>query len=122
VVMSPASKAYMDMKYDTSTPLGQNWAGYITVQTGYSWDIVAQAGLSESSILGIEAPLWTETIVTSDNIEYMAFPRLPGYAEIAWSPATGRNWTEYKVRLGSHGSRMTNMGINFFHSTEITWQ
>jgi len=123
VVMSPASKAYLDMKYTRQTKLGQTWAGLITVQTGYSWDPATQiAGLSESSILGVEAPLWTETIITHSDIDYMTYPRLPGYAEIGWSPATGRNWTEYKVRLGAHGPRFTAQGINFYVSPEVPWQ
>ena len=33
VLMSPANKAYLDMKYDESTPYGLTWAGYIEVRT-----------------------------------------------------------------------------------------
>ena len=55
----------------------------INVQTGYSWDPATQiSGLAESNIVGVEAPLWTETIITSADIDYMTYPRLPGYAEI----------------------------------------
>jgi len=72
--------------------------------------------------VGVEAPLWTETIVTMDDIEYMLFPRLPGYAEIAWSPVTGRSWDEYKVRLGNHGPRMKAMGIDYYPSKKVTWK
>jgi len=62
VIMSPASKAYLDMKYDPSTPLGQDWAGYIAVKEAYTWDPASQvAGVLESDVLGLEAPLWTET-------------------------------------------------------------
>ena len=28
-------------------------------------------------MLGIEAPLWSETVTNMDEIEYMTFPRLP---------------------------------------------
>ena len=73
-------------------------------------------------MLGVEGPLWGETIITTSDIDQLDWPRLTGLAEIGWSPTTGRNWTEYKVRLGSQSSRLTNMGINFFHSTEVTWQ
>ncbi len=123
VIMSPAQKAYLDMKYYNNTPLGLTWAGLINTQTAYEWDPnTIVSGVSGSSVLGVEAPLWTETIVTMADIEYMVFPRLAGHAEIGWSPATGRNWTEYKVRLGSHGPRLTNMGINFFADPIVPWQ
>ena len=123
VLMSPANKAYLDMKYYRRTSLGQTWAGLINTQTGYEWDpATIVSGVSASSVLGVEAPLWTETIVTMADIEYMAYPRLPGYAELGWSPVTGRNWSEYKVRLGSHGPRLTTMGVNFYRDTLVPWQ
>jgi len=54
------------------------------------------------------------------DIEYMAFPRLPGLAELAWSPI-GHSWEEYRKRLAAHGKRMEAMGINFYKSPEIDW-
>ena len=123
VLMSPANKAYLDMKYYRKTQLGQTWAGLINTQTGYEWDpATIVSGVPESSVLGVEAPLWTETIVTRSDIDYMAYPRLPGYAELGWSPAAGRNWTEYRVRLGSHGPRLTALGVNFYRDTVVPWQ
>ena len=123
VLMSPASLAYMDMKYDTSTTLGQNWAGYIDEQTGYSWDpATVLSGVTGSQIVGLEAPLWSETLLTLADVEYMAFPRIAGYAEIGWSPATGRSWDEYKVRLGSMGPRLRALGVNYYSSALVPWQ
>jgi len=123
VLMSPANKAYLDMKYYHKTSLGQSWAGLINTQTGYEWDPgTIVAGVSGSSVLGVEAPLWTETIVTRSDMDYMAYPRLPGYAELGWSPVAGRNWSEYKVRLGSHGPRLTALGVIFYRDTLVPWQ
>ena len=122
ILMSPASKAYIDMKYDKSTKLGLNWAGYIEVDTGYIWDpATLDPGIVRDNIIGIEAPLWTETITNMDEIEYMVFPRLPGYAEIGWTPAASRSWEEYKIRLGKHGERFKAMGIDFYPSALVPW-
>ncbi|WP_447727165.1 family 20 glycosylhydrolase [Sphingomonas koreensis] len=38
-------------------------------------------------IAGIQAQLWSETIRTDANVEYMLFPRLLALAERAWAPA-----------------------------------
>lgn len=122
VIMSPASKAYMDMKYSSATKLGQNWAGIIEVKTAYGWDPASwKSGIKEQNILGVEAPLWTETLVKIADIEYMAFPRILGYAEMGWSPV-GRSWDEYKVRLAAHGPRLEANGVNFFKTTSVTWE
>jgi hexosaminidase len=122
VIMSPANKAYLDMKYRGSTKLGQRWAGLIDVQTAYEWNPGAYlSGVGESSVLGVEAPLWTETIKTVADIEYMDFPRLPALMELAWSPYSTHNWTAFRQRLGAQGPRWKVIGMNYYHSTQITW-
>jgi hexosaminidase len=122
VIMSPANKAYLDMKYNSSTPLGLSWAGFIEVQTAYDWNPGTHlSGVPESAVRGVEAPLWTETIVTSRDIEFMAFPRLAAIAELGWSPWSTHNWDQFKVRLGSQAPRWTTMGINFYRSAQVPW-
>ncbi len=122
IIMSPASRTYLDMKYNASTPLGFSWTGYTDVQKAYAWDPATEmAGVSERDVLGIEAPLWSETIETMDDIEFMAFPRLPGHAEIGWSPTTGRSWDEYRIRLAAHGLRLSAMEVDFYRSPLVPW-
>jgi hexosaminidase len=123
LLLSPASKAYLDMKYDSTTTLGLKWAGYIEVDTAYIWDPATYVpGISKKDILGIEAPLWSETVTTMDEIEFMVFPRLQGFAEIGWTPASMRTWDEYKTRLGKHGPRMEALDIDFYKSPKVPWQ
>jgi hexosaminidase len=123
VIMSPANKAYIDMKYNPDTLLGLDWAGTLDLKTAYDWDPAAQVKtLSESDILGVEAPLWTETITTRPEAEFMAYPRLAGIAEVGWTPQALRAWDSYRVRLASHGPRLAAMGVNFYASPEIDWE
>ncbi|MEM8847524.1 MAG: family 20 glycosylhydrolase, partial [Bacteroidota bacterium] len=97
VILSPAKKAYLDMKYDSLSKYGLDWAGHITVDSAYIWNPSTYVkGLPEASILGIEAPLWSETIGNSSELEYLAFPRIIGYAELGWSAPENLNWEEYK--------------------------
>jgi hexosaminidase len=122
IILSPANKVYLDMKYDASTPLGLDWAGLVGVKDSYDWEPGSyMEGLEESDILGLEAPLWTETVQTIKDIEYMAFPRLLGVAELSWSPK-GQDWEDYRQRLAAHGPRMEAMGINFFKSPDVDWE
>jgi hexosaminidase len=79
-------------------------------------------GVGEDSILGVEAPLWSETLRTFEDVEFMAFPRLAGIAEIGWSTATGRHWSEYRERLATHGARLTALGVNFYRSPQVEWK
>lgn len=120
VVMSPANLAYLDQKYDPSTVLGLDWAGYIEVRTAYDWDPGARlTDVPASAVLGVEAPLWSETLRSMADIEFMAFPRLAAIAELGWSPH--RDWESFRDRLGAYGPRWTVQGVNFYHSPQIDW-
>ncbi|ACD23696.1 beta-N-acetylhexosaminidase [Clostridium botulinum] len=117
MIISIAQKAYLDMKYNESTPYGLTWAGYIPVETAYKWDPTDYA--PKELVLGIEAPLWTETISDAKAMDYMIYPRLLGYAEIGWTPKENRDWSQYKNRLEKQGKRMKNQGINYYKDSRI---
>ena len=123
VLMSPANRIYLDMKYNKNTKLGQDWAGLVEVKDAYGWNPGAYLdGVTEGSVRGVEAPLWTETIRTSADIEYMAFPRLAVAAELGWAPAGVHNWSTFAPRLGAQGPRWKVQGINFYASTQVPWK
>ncbi len=122
IVLSPADRIYLDMKYTADTPLGLSWAGLVEVRRSYDWDPGAYLpGAPASAIRGVEAPLWSETLTNSDEIEYMAFPRLPGVAELGWSPASTHDWDAYKVRLAAQAERWEVLGVDFYRSPQVPW-
>lgn len=122
LIYSPAQKVYLDMQYDSTTKLGLHWAAYTEVDSSYMWDPATRVpGIEAAQIQGVEAPLWTETIETMDDIEYMIFPRLTGVAEIGWSQAKDREWEDYKVRLAQQAARWDVMNINYYRSPRVPW-
>ncbi len=89
----------------------------------YEWDpATVYDCVSEASIAGIEAPLWTETVTSIRDAEFLAFPRLVEIAEVAWSPAAGRRWDEFRIRLGAQAPRWSALGINFYRSPQVPWR
>ena len=121
VILSPATRTYVDMKYDSATVLGLRWAALIEVRDAYDWDPATQiTGVPERSVLGVEAPLWSETLVKSEDFEFMAFPRLVAIAEVGWSKPP-RDFASFRQRLGAHGPRLTALGVNFYRSPQIPW-
>ncbi|MDT8913695.1 family 20 glycosylhydrolase [Amycolatopsis sp. PS_44_ISF1] len=122
VILAPASRAYLDQKYDASTIIGLTWAAIIDVQAAYDWDPgTFLTGAPASAIRGVEAPLWTETVTTPQDIDYLTFPRLPAYAELGWSPRSTHDFTGFANRLAAQGPRWDVLGIRYYHSSQITW-
>lgn len=123
VLMSPAKRAYVDMQYDSTSKYGLHWAAYIEVDSAYIWDPATMVeGIGKESIIGVEAPLWTETIDNIDALEYMVFPRLPGYAEIGWTSPEARNWDDYKKRLAAQKTYFESEGIDYYPSKFVPWE
>jgi hexosaminidase len=122
LVMAPADHAYLDMKYSPATPLGQDWAGDVSVPASYDWDPATLVpGVGSSAVAGVLAPVWTETLTNMTDVEYMAFPRLAGLAQLGWSPKRTHHLEPYLVQLAAQGPRWRAAGVNFFASPEVAW-
>ncbi len=123
ILLSPATKAYLDMKYNEDTELGLSWAGFTEVDDAYDWDPGTHIkDVPESAVLGVEAPLWSETLRTLDDIEFMAFPRLPAIAENGWSPRATHDWESFRERLAAQGPRWELQGVDFYRSPLVPWK
>lgn len=120
VVLSPAKYMYLDMKYTEQSPLGLDWAGLVEVDRAYGWKYESLfKEKNKKQIMGFESPLWSETISSSEDIEYLAFPRLIGHAEMGWSRPEALNWEDYKQRLLIHLKRLELQGINYYRSPNL---
>jgi hexosaminidase len=122
LVMSPATQVYLDMKYTPATELGLDWAAFIELRTAYDWDPVTRyKGVTEGDVLGVEAPLWSETVQNITAAEYLIVPRLPAAAEIAWSPTSTHDWENFRTRIAAHGPRWRLLGVNYYASPQVAW-
>jgi hexosaminidase len=122
LIMSPADRVYLDMKYDASTPLGQDWAGLVEVRDSYDWDPAALVdGVGEDAILGVEAPVWTETLRTIRDVETMLFPRLCAVAEVGWTPQARRGWDDFRRRLAAQAPHWDAAGVAYTRSPQVDW-
>ena len=121
VILSPATKSYLDMKYDTLSEYGLTWAAYIPVDSAYIWTPETYSGIPRDKILGVEAPLWSETISNIEELEYLAFPRMIGYSELSWTDEANRDWEKFKVRLANQAKFMDRMNVKYYPSPRIDW-
>jgi hexosaminidase len=127
VILSPADAIYLDMKHSGSDALGLDWAdGPTSLETAYGWepdDVIE--GLDADRVLGVEAPLWSETIDALAGIDALAFPRLLAAAEIAWSPRPSasdeRTWSSFRRRVAAWGPRLDALGIGFTRAPGVDW-
>jgi hexosaminidase len=131
VIMSPADVAYLDIVYEEGDAIGQDWAdGPTDLRSSYEWDPARIVpGLGDAHILGVEAPLWTETIATIEEVEQMVFPRIAAIAEIGWSPApadtgaveTARDFDDFASRVGRLAEHWDASGTSYRRVPDVPW-
>jgi len=120
VIISPASEMYLDIKYTKDSRIGLTWAGLTEVDKAYSVrPLELFPDVPKDQILGLESPLWSETVTNLDDLQYLAFPRLIGHAEIGWTDEEHLDWQHYKYRLSKHDDRLKYKGINSYTSPLI---
>lgn len=118
VILSPADAVYLDMKPSDDFPIGLTWArGATSLERAYDWEPAeVVAGVGEADILGVEAPLWTETVRDLADIDALAFPRISAAAEAAWSPRTGsqpdRSWSSFRERAAALVPLWESQGVS----------
>lgn len=114
IIMSPASRCYLDLKYDEHSPAGQTWAGYLDTKRAYDWDPGNLIdGVEDAQVVGVEAPIWTEFITDRTQLERMMLPRLPALAEVGWSNQVDREWADFAARIGGHTPLWDDWGLSW---------
>jgi hexosaminidase len=115
VIMTPGGYCYFD-HYQTD-PRNEPIAigGYTTVEKVYSFEPTPSELTLEQQykILGAQGNVWTEYIVTPDNVEYMVFPRIAALSEVLWTPPEKKDYNNFKDRLRSHFTLLDKLKINY---------
>lgn len=122
-IVMPGEYFYFDMK-QSDGEAGHNWAAIFDAKKVLSFDFDKYGFSSEQCkhVAGIEASFFSEIYIAhtpekSDYLDYMLFPRLCSFSEVAWSNDK-RTWDEfYEALKNSHYDRMQAMGISFRLST-----
>lgn len=122
VITSPASRIYLDMKYDDSTPLGLTWMGTTELRDSLEWDPRETVpGLRAGSVEGVEACLWTETVRTFEDLTTLLLPRLAAAAEVAWAGSGVGEWDSFRRRVVSVGRSWQERGLRWHRSPGVGW-
>ncbi|MBQ6193689.1 MAG: beta-N-acetylhexosaminidase [Prevotella sp.] len=109
VIMSPTSHCYFDYyqteDYEWSEPF--SFAHVVTVEKTYSLDPAPETLSAEarSHILGAQANLWTEYILSESQALYQVLPRMGALSEVQWMDPARKNFKEWVERE----RRLTNI-------------
>ncbi|HEY4194697.1 MAG TPA: family 20 glycosylhydrolase, partial [Mucilaginibacter sp.] len=100
-VLCPRLPFYFDFVQDGTQRYGRRWQGkYITLDKLYNFtsdSLISKA--QQKQVLGVQAALWTENILSTAKLEYMLFPRIAALAETAWTNQDQKDFGKFQERL-----------------------
>lgn len=116
VVMTPNSHTYFD-GYQCSDIENEPMAGggCLRLEDVYGYDPVPSEIPADKAchILGVQGQQWSETMPTTEQVEYMIFPRLCALSEVAWLQPEAKNFTDFRQRLLTHLKRLNILGVRY---------
>jgi len=110
VIMAPVQYLYFDQQYARSKKEpGHTWSTPVSTQKTYAFN----PGNS-SYIHGVEACLWSETLLNEKIADYLSWPRTLALSEVAWTEQKKRNWKAFLKRASGEGlKRLKVQGIHY---------
>lgn len=122
VVLSPASRTYLDAKYTEDFPLGLTWAGTSELRDCLEWDPTAVVpGLDPSAIAGVEAAIWSETTRTLRDLTTLMLPRLAAVADVAVRGSGVGRWETFRGRVAGMAEQWERLGVAWHRSPGVDW-
>jgi hexosaminidase len=118
VILTPGSHAYFDHYQANYSDEPLAIGGFLPLKKVYGFNPVPEELTSEEAVyvLGAQGNVWTEYMTTTDQVEYMVFPRILAMSEVVWSGTSNNLETDYPdflSRLESFLKRMDALDINY---------
>ena len=100
VVMSPHAYCYIDAPQDAPYSQPESIGGYLPLEKVYSYEPTPETMDKSVAqyIMGVQANLWAEYIVTDEHYEHMLWPRAIAIAEIGWSCPEHKDYALFRER------------------------
>ena len=114
-VMCPHTSCYFDYTQCLEDdPAVYPWFTHkLPLEKAYSYDPLD--GIPEDQrkwVLGGQSCNWSEFTCNETELQWKMWPRTCATAEVFWSPAARRDWTDFLGRMATHRRRLLAAGVN----------
>ncbi len=116
VVMAPTGFCYFDhyqSQFKSREPVAIG--GFLPLERVYEFEPVPPELDAEAAkhVLGGQGQLWSEYLRDSDQVEYMALPRLCALSEVLWGKPEEATFEDFEARLRGHLVRLDSSNYRF---------
>ena len=100
VIMTPGRYCYLDHTQDAPFLEPESIGGYLPLDSVYVYEPVEPVMPQDKlhHLLGVQANLWSEYVVSDEHAEYMYWPRAIAIAETGWSQPEDKDLQDFRRR------------------------
>lgn len=115
VILTPQSHCYFDHYQSTNENEPIAIGGFLPLEKVYGFKPIPEELTKKEAkyVLGAQGNIWTEYMPTSEQVEYMAFPRMIALSEVVWSTSNNKNYDNFVKRLESFNERLDVLKVNY---------
>jgi len=115
VILTPGSHCYFDHYQSENKDEPLAIGGFLPLEKVYSLNPIPEELTQEEAkyVLGAQGNVWTEYIPTSEQVEYMVFPRILALSEVVWSNPEQKNYEDFVSRVEHFHNRLDALDINY---------
>jgi len=115
VIMTPTSHCYFDYYQSENEQEPLAIGGYLPLEKVYNFNPIPDELNDDETkfVLGAQGNVWTEYMQTSEQVEYMVFPRILAMSETVWSKKERKNYANFIKRLENFHERLDFLDINY---------
>ena len=101
VIMTPGRYCYLDHTQDAPFLEPESIGGYLPLDSVYTYEPIEPSMPADKlhHLLGLQANLWSENVVTDEHAEYMYWPRAIAIAETGWSQPEDKEIKDFRRRV-----------------------
>jgi hexosaminidase len=116
VIMTPGKYTYFNSYQSSPEKEPEAMGGFLPLENVYAFDPLPDSLSANDieNIWGVQACLWTEYIPTEEHAEYMLYPRILAFAEVAWTNPENKSWDSFKYRVNRSIPILQQKGYNTF--------
>lgn len=117
VIHSLCTAFYLDHANVEGQENTNNWCKKdgVSLENTYNFDNY------HPNVLGVEAAVWSEFVLSDEMMDNRFWPRVIAAAEVGWTSGEQRNYDDFVQRLGKHGDRLRALNINFYRTPGVDW-
>ncbi|MDA9552462.1 family 20 glycosylhydrolase, partial [Flavobacteriaceae bacterium] len=115
VIMTPTSHCYFDYYQSENEQEPLAIGGYLPLEKVYNFNPIPDELNDDETkfVLGAQGNVWTEYMQTSEQVEYMVFPRILAMSETVWSKKERKNYANFIKRLENFHERLDFLDVNY---------